>query len=39
VLEQYGFAGQGMGKYVGIMLGIILGYRVLGWVVLWARKH
>ncbi|EAT83309.2 hypothetical protein SNOG_09117 [Parastagonospora nodorum SN15] len=39
VLAQYGFEDEGMEKYVGIMLGIILGYRVLGWVALWARKQ
>lgn len=36
VLEEYGY-GDGMekmGQWVGIMVGIIAGYRVLGWLAL-----
>ncbi|KAL5417901.1 hypothetical protein PMIN03_001390 [Paraphaeosphaeria minitans] len=39
VLERYAFNPENMGKYVGYMLVIILGYRLLGWVVLYVRKH
>ncbi|KAL1610194.1 hypothetical protein SLS60_001859 [Paraconiothyrium brasiliense] len=39
VLERYDFDTENMGKYVGYMLIIIFGYRLLGWVVLYARKH
>jgi ABC-type multidrug transport system permease subunit len=39
VLGRYGFNEEGLGKYVGIMVGIIVAYRVLGWVVLYVRKH
>lgn len=38
VLAVYGYATGNTGKWVGIMLAIILGYRVLGWLALWARK-
>ncbi|KAM7197689.1 P-loop containing nucleoside triphosphate hydrolase protein [Rhypophila sp. PSN 637] len=34
VLDQYGYKAGYMGKDVGIMMGIILGYRIAGWVVL-----
>ncbi|KAF2439675.1 ATP-binding cassette transporter-like protein [Karstenula rhodostoma CBS 690.94] len=39
VLERYAFNTENTGKYVGYMLVIILGYRLMGWVVLYARKH
>lgn len=39
VLEQYGYGTGNVGKYVGYMLVIVFVYRVLGWAVLWVRKH
>jgi len=39
VLARYGYGDGDVGKYVGYMLLIILVYRLLGWVVLWVRKH
>lgn len=39
VLERYAFNTEHTGKYVGYMLFIILGYRLLGWAVLYAKKH
>jgi hypothetical protein len=39
VLRQYGFDNEGLGKYVGYMVLIIIVYRLLGWMVLWVRKH
>ncbi|KAL2140645.1 hypothetical protein VTI28DRAFT_3541 [Corynascus sepedonium] len=38
VLDQYGYKPGHMGKDVGIMMAIILGYRVAGWVVLKLKK-
>jgi len=38
VLDQYGYKTGNTGKWVGILLGIVLGYRLLGWALLWARK-
>ncbi|KAF8852060.1 P-loop containing nucleoside triphosphate hydrolase protein [Acephala macrosclerotiorum] len=38
VLDQYGYHTGNTGKWAGILLGIVLGYRLLGWAVLWARK-
>jgi hypothetical protein len=38
VLEQYGYKTGHTGEWVGILLGIVLGYRLLGWVVLALRK-
>lgn len=39
VLSSYGYDTGNVGKYVGYMLIITLGYRLLGWVVLYLRKH
>ncbi|KAF2823740.1 ATP-binding cassette transporter-like protein [Ophiobolus disseminans] len=39
VLAQYGYGTGDVGKYVGYMLVIIFAYRMLGWVVLYLRKH
>lgn len=39
VLAQYGYGTGEVGRYVGYMLLIVFVYRVLGWVVLWAKKH
>jgi hypothetical protein len=38
VLEQYGYKTGRTGEWVGILLGIVLGYRILGWVALSLRK-
>ena len=38
VLEKYGYASGQTAKWVGIMIGIIAGYRLLGWLVLHLRK-
>ncbi|MCJ1404373.1 hypothetical protein MMC11_007598 [Xylographa trunciseda] len=38
VLEQYGYGTGNMGKWVGILLGIVAGYRLLGWFVLWVKR-
>lgn len=39
VLATYNFDTQNTGKYVGYMLLITLGYRLLGWLVLYLRRH
>lgn len=39
VLARYGYGTEDVGKYVGYMLVITMGYRLLGWVVLYLRKH
>lgn len=39
VLAQYGYRDGDVGKWVGILLGIIAGYRVLGWAVTHFRKR
>jgi len=38
VLEQYGYETGNTGKWVGISLGILAGYRILGWMVTYLRK-
>ena len=38
VLDQYGYKTGKTGEWVGILLGIVLGYRILGWVALSLRK-
>ena len=38
VLDNYGYKVDNTSKWVGIMLGIIFGYRTLGWLVLWLRR-
>ncbi|CAG8892093.1 unnamed protein product [Penicillium egyptiacum] len=38
VLESYGYPTGRTGKWVGILLGIIAGYRVLGWIALYLRR-
>lgn len=38
VLDQYAYSAGNNKKWVGILLAIVLGYRLLGWLVLWARK-
>ncbi|KAI7261954.1 putative ABC transporter [Hortaea werneckii] len=39
VLENYGYEVGSTGKWVGIMIGIICGYRLLGWLVLYLRRQ
>jgi hypothetical protein len=39
VLEQYGYATGRTGKWVGILIGIIAVYRLLGWIALYLRKN
>ena len=34
VLEEYGYAKHRKGNWVGILIGIVAGYRVLGWLAL-----
>ncbi|KAK0621462.1 P-loop containing nucleoside triphosphate hydrolase protein [Bombardia bombarda] len=38
VLDQYGYEPGYMGKDVGIMMGIIVGYRIAAWIVLKLKK-
>lgn len=38
VLDQFGYRGGHLGKNVGIMIGIIAGYRLVAWLVLTWRK-
>lgn len=38
VLDQYGYQPGHMGRNVGIMLGIVAGYRIAAWIVLKLRK-
>jgi ABC-type multidrug transport system permease subunit len=39
VLEVYGYDTENSGKYVGYLLIIVFVYRLLGWAVLYMRKH
>lgn len=39
VLGQYGYGTENVGKYVGYMVLIVFVYRLLGWLVLFLRKH
>jgi len=38
VLAAYGYGTGEGGKWVGILVGIIFGYRLLGWLVLWVKR-
>ena len=38
VLDVYGYKTDETGKWVGILIGIIVVYRFLGWLVLWLRR-
>jgi len=38
VLDQYGYKQGHMGRDVGIMVAIILGYRIAAWIVLMLKK-
>lgn len=39
VLDVYGYPTDKVGEWVGILLAIVAGYRLLGWVVLSLRKQ
>ena len=39
ILEQYGYSTGSTAEWVGILIAIIAGYRILGWVVLYIRKN
>ena len=39
VLEQYGYETGHTGEWVGILLAIVLGYRLLGWFAMVLRKR
>lgn len=39
VLDVYGYKTGKTGEWVGILLGIVLGYRLLGYLVLWIKKN
>ena len=38
VLDTYGYGPGHTGKWVGILLAIVFGYRILGWVVLTLKR-
>ncbi len=38
ILEQFGYTTGLQGEWIGIMIGIIAGYRILGWLVLVIKK-
>jgi hypothetical protein len=38
VLRSYGYKSGETGKWVAIMVGIIAGYRILGWLTLYLRR-
>jgi hypothetical protein len=38
VLDTYGYSPGNTGKWVGILLAIVFGYRVLVWIVLVLKK-
>lgn len=38
VLDQYGYKPEKTGEWVGILLAIVLVYRLLGWLALTFRK-
>jgi hypothetical protein len=39
VLEAYGYPTNRQGEWVGIMISIIVVYRLLCWFVIWVKKH
>lgn len=39
VLERYGYALNKQGEWAGILVSIIVAYRLLGWLVMWARRR
>lgn len=38
ILDRYGYNTGLTGTWVGILIGIIAGYRILGWIVLAIRR-
>ena len=38
VLAAYGYSTDRTDLWVGILLCIVIGYRLLGWIVLWLKK-
>jgi hypothetical protein len=38
VLDSYGYEPGHAGEWVGILLAIVVAYRLLGWLVLYLRK-
>ena len=38
VLDTYGYGQGHMGKWVGILLAIVAGYRILGWITLTLKR-
>ncbi len=38
VLDVYGYGTGNKGKWVGIVLAIVLAYRFLGWIALYMRR-
>jgi len=38
VLDNYGYQTGKTGEWVGISLAIIVGYRMLGWIIMSLRK-
>jgi len=38
VLDSYGYKTGKTGEWVGILLAIVLGMRILGWFALWVRR-
>lgn len=38
VLNQYGYKTGRTGEWIGILLAIVMGYRLLGLLALWMRK-
>lgn len=39
VLAAYGFNEHRVGLWVGILLCIVVGYRLLSWITLYLKKH
>lgn len=39
VLDSYGYKKGKTGLWVGILIGIVAGYRLLAWVILYLKKH
>ena len=39
VLDAYQYSSDRVGEWVGIMIAIIAAYRILGFLVLWVKRH
>jgi hypothetical protein len=39
VLDTYNYSTNRVGEWVGIMIAIIAAYRILGFAVLWVKRH